>query len=84
MFKKLLALVRFKDGTAHIAEYKLQNELSFGKVEMRQWIREQSNRPIKSITFLKAQGRRSWSLRETRAHRGKANKVVEVEIRCED
>jgi len=53
MFKKLFAFIKFKDGTAHIAEYKLQNGLSFAKSEMRQWIKEQSDRPIKSITFPK-------------------------------
>ena len=57
MVKRVTALVRFKDGSAHIALYKLDNNLPFAKSEMRKWIKEQSRKPIKSIEFLKNQQR---------------------------
>jgi hypothetical protein len=52
MIRRVSAFVTFKDGSAHIAVYKLDNDLPFSKSEMRKWIKEQSNKPIKSIKFL--------------------------------
>lgn len=52
MIRSIAAFVRFKDGSAHIALYKLDNDLPFAKSEMRKWIREQSKKPVKSIKFL--------------------------------
>ena len=50
--KKVRAYIVFKDGSGHIAEYKLKNGLSFARTEMEQWIREFNEKPIKSITFI--------------------------------
>jgi len=50
---KVLVYVIFKDGYGQIVEYNLENNLSFSWNEMKKWIKEQSKKPIKSITLLK-------------------------------
>ena len=53
--KKAIVYVLFKDGSAHIAECKLKNNLSFGKKEMNEWIKEKSLKPVKQIQILSSQ-----------------------------
>ena len=50
--KEIMAYIVFKDGSGQIASYKLESGLSFVKSEMKQWIREQSKKSIKTITFI--------------------------------
>lgn len=52
MIRRVSAFVTFKDGSGHIALYKLDHDLPFAKSEMRRWIMEKSDKPIKSIKFL--------------------------------
>ena len=48
----IIAYVVFEDGSAHIALYKLEGGLPFGKREMERWIREQSGKSVKSVVFI--------------------------------
>lgn len=53
MIKKLTALVTFKDGDRHIAEYSLRYNLSFTVKEMKKRLMERTKKPIKEIQILK-------------------------------
>ena len=51
MYTKIKATILYKDGSGVFAEYKLTNDLSFAKSEMKKWIMEQSEKPIQRIIF---------------------------------
>lgn len=53
MLRKVTAYIVFEDGTAQISEHKLRHGLPFAKSQMRQWIKEQSKKKVKSIEFLR-------------------------------
>ncbi len=53
MVRKITAFIEFEDGTAQISEHKLHHDSLFHPSEMRKWIKEQSEKPVKRITFLK-------------------------------
>lgn len=50
--EKITAYIVFEDGSAHIATYKLEGGLPFEKSEMEHWIKEQSEKPVKSVKFM--------------------------------
>ena len=47
--KRCVALVEYEDGEAAWGEYSLKHNLPFSLLEMEQWIKDQSDRPVKSV-----------------------------------